>query len=116
MRNRAGARLTADGEHFLGYASQLVQTWDAARRDLPLPDGFRNLLNLGGEVSLCNPLLLNWMRRLREAIPGHAVRVEIGQGADCSSNWSRARWTPRWSTSRNTGRGCRSSSCWRKSW
>ncbi|MBF3244960.1 substrate-binding domain-containing protein, partial [Pseudomonas aeruginosa] len=69
-------------EHFLGYASQLVQTWDAARRDLPLPDGFRNLLNLGGEVSLCNPLLLNWMRRLREAIPGHAVRVEIGQGAD----------------------------------
>ena len=82
VRNRAGARLTADGEHFLGYASQLVQTWDAARRDLPLPDGFRNLLNLGGEVSLCNPLLLNWMRRLREAIPGHAVRVEIGQGAD----------------------------------
>ncbi|MBH8521032.1 LysR family transcriptional regulator [Pseudomonas aeruginosa] len=82
VRNRAGARLTADGEHFLGYASQLVQTWDAARRDLPLPDGFRNLLNLGGEVSLCNPLLLNWMRRLREAIPGHAVRVEIGQGAN----------------------------------
>ncbi|MDU2611071.1 MAG: type VI secretion system baseplate subunit TssF, partial [Pseudomonas aeruginosa] len=65
---------------------RLEQPAAAPPRRLPvraaLPDGFRNLLNLGGEVSLCNPLLLNWMRRLREAIPGHAVRVEIGQGAD----------------------------------
>src|SRR5690349_1861388 len=36
VRNRAGARLTPDGERFVGYATQLVQTWDAARRDLPL--------------------------------------------------------------------------------
>ena len=81
VRNRAGARLTADGQVFAGYASQLVQTWDAARRDLPLPEGFRNLLTVGGEVSLSNPLILNWVKRLREALPGYAVRAEIADSS-----------------------------------
>ena len=80
VRNRAGARLTADGEAFVVYANQLVQTWEAARRDLPLPDGYRNVLHIGGEVSLCNPLMLNWARALREHIPGHALRTEIRDG------------------------------------
>ncbi|MCQ4345906.1 LysR family transcriptional regulator [Pseudomonas stutzeri] len=81
VRNRAGARLTADGEAFVSYASRLVQTWEAARRDLPLPDGQRDLLRLGGETSLCNPLLLDWVRRLRERLPEHAVRAEVGDAA-----------------------------------
>ncbi|MEG0969159.1 MAG: LysR family transcriptional regulator, partial [Pseudomonas sp.] len=37
VRSRNGASLTADGEAFVVYANQLVQTWEAARRDLPLP-------------------------------------------------------------------------------
>jgi DNA-binding transcriptional LysR family regulator len=80
VRNRAGARLTPDGEAFVVYANQLVQTWEAARRDLPLPDGYRNVLHIGGEVSLCNPLMLSWARELREKIPGHALRTEIRDG------------------------------------
>lgn len=80
IRNRAGARLTADGEAFVVYANQLVQTWEAARRDLPLPEGYRNVLHIGGEVSLCNPLMLSWVRRIREMIPTHALRAEIGDG------------------------------------
>lgn len=80
IRNRAGAKLTADGEAFVVYANQLVQTWEAARRDLPLPEGYRNVLHLGGEVSLCNPLMLSWVQRLREKIPTHALRAEIGDG------------------------------------
>jgi len=78
VRNRAGARLTADGEAFVGYANQLVQTWEAAQRDLPLPQGYRKLLHVGGELSLCNPLMLHWMRRLREHFPDHALSAEIG--------------------------------------
>ncbi|AZD02294.1 LysR family transcriptional regulator [Pseudomonas chlororaphis] len=81
VRNRAGARLTADGEAFIVYANQLVQTWEAAQRDLPLLAGYRNVLHIGGEVSLCNPLMLNWVRRLRQAIPSHAVRSQIAEGA-----------------------------------
>lgn len=80
-RNKAGARLTADGERFLGYARQLVQTWEAARRDLPLPTGVSDLLTVGAECSLGTPLLLGWATRLRERLPGHAVRAEVGDGA-----------------------------------
>ncbi|WP_236208099.1 LysR family transcriptional regulator [Pseudomonas tohonis] len=80
VRNRAGARLTAEGEVFVGHATQLVQTWEAARRDLPLPKGYRDLLAIGGEQSLSNPLLLGWMSRLRERIPSHAVRVDVAPG------------------------------------
>ncbi|MGE6473177.1 LysR family transcriptional regulator [Serratia proteamaculans] len=81
VRNRAGARLTADGEAFIVYANQLVQTWEAAQRDLPLLEGYRNVLHIGGEISLCNPLMLNWVRRLRLAIPSHAIRSQVGDGA-----------------------------------
>ncbi len=85
VRNRAGARLTDDGERFVGYASQLVQTWEAARRDLPLPDGYGDSLALGSEVSLCNPLMLQWTMQLRRALPGHAIRVEVGDGSALQS-------------------------------
>ena len=78
VRNRAGARLTADGEAFVSYATQLVQTWEAARRDLPLPQGLSHVLHLGGEVSLCNPLMLHWVRQLRAQLPAHAIRAQVG--------------------------------------
>lgn len=80
VRSRNGASLTADGETFLAYASKLVQTWEAARRDLPLPQGHARLLSLGGEVSLSNPVLLNWAMRLRRHAPSQAVRVEAADG------------------------------------
>lgn len=80
-RNRSGARLTPDGERFVGYATQLVQTWEAARRDLPLPGSASDSIALGSELSLANPLMLQWITRLRQALPSNAVRVEIGAGA-----------------------------------
>ncbi|HTN29879.1 MAG TPA: LysR family transcriptional regulator [Pseudomonas sp.] len=79
VRNRAGARLTANGEKFIGYATQLVQSWEAARRDLPLPEGCDTSLAVGGEMSLCNPLMLAWVAALRERIPEHAIRAEVGE-------------------------------------
>lgn len=81
VRNRAGARLTADGEAFVAYATQLVQVWEAAQRDLPLLQGFDNVLHVGGETSLCNPLILHWVRKLRGQISSHSIRTEVGDGA-----------------------------------
>lgn len=81
VRNRAGAKLTANGEAFVVYANQLVQTWDAAVRDLPLPEGLHKILHIGGEVSLCNPLILDWVREIQEAIPTHAIKTEIRDGS-----------------------------------
>ncbi len=82
VRNRAGARLTADGEAFVTYANQIQQTWEAAQRDLPLPDGYHNVLHIGGEVSLCNPLMLRWVSAIRQGIDGYAVRAQV---AECAS-------------------------------
>ena len=81
-RNRAGAKLTDNGERFLRYASQLVQTWDAARRDLSLTQGLDDQIAIGGEVSLGTPLMLKWARELHNELPSHAVRVEVADGAD----------------------------------
>lgn len=79
IRNRAGARLTEEGERFVEYAQRLVQTWDAARQDLPLPEGYGELLKLGGEVSLCNPLMLQWSTQLRRTLPSFAISIEVGE-------------------------------------
>lgn len=77
VRNRAGAKLTSDGEAFVVYANQLMQTWEAARRDVPRPVGLHKMLHIGGEVSLCNPLILSWAKRLREHLTQHALRIQI---------------------------------------
>lgn len=79
VRNRAGARLTGDGERFVAYALQLVQTWEAARRDLPLPSGAEETLRLGAEFTLSNPLQLQWVMQLRRELPAPGIRVEIGE-------------------------------------
>jgi len=79
VRNRSGARLTVNGERFVARASQLVRTWDAARRELPLPSEADASLTLGGETSLWNPLLLNWLSALRQQYVDLAVRAEVGE-------------------------------------
>jgi DNA-binding transcriptional LysR family regulator len=79
-RNRTGARLTDDGERFMGYASQLVQTWDAACREFPLPAGANKLLAFGGEVSLSSPVMLSWAMRLKASILTHSVHIEVSAG------------------------------------
>ncbi|MES3008743.1 MAG: LysR family transcriptional regulator [Pseudomonadota bacterium] len=79
VRNRNGASLTDNGERFSTHASQLVQIWESARRELPLPERVDSMLRLGGEISLWNPLLLGWLLQLRTRKPTLAVRVEVGE-------------------------------------
>ena len=78
VRNRQGARLTENGERFLLHATQLIHSWDAAKRELPLPEGTGDIVTVGGEISLWNPLFLEWIRLIREAHPTLAVRAEVG--------------------------------------
>jgi DNA-binding transcriptional LysR family regulator len=80
IRNRAGVRLTPDGERFIAYASQLVETWETARRELALVEGFEEVLTLGGEMSVCSPLMLKWATRLKNHMPLHAIRIEVADG------------------------------------
>ena len=80
VRNRGGARLTPDGEQFVACANRMVQAWEAAQRDLPLLCGIDNVLHVGAEPSLCNPLMLHWVSLLRRRLGSQAVRAEVGDG------------------------------------
>jgi DNA-binding transcriptional LysR family regulator len=77
VRNKAGASLTPAGKHFLRYAQILVQVWRRACQQVALPSGRHGLLTIGGEFSLWNPLLLNWLVAMRRSAPGIALRTAV---------------------------------------
>lgn len=79
VRNRSGASLTADGQRFIDHATKMVQSWEAAKRDLPLPTGTQKVLNVGGELSLWSPLMLQWLSAMDISHSEFAVRAEIGE-------------------------------------
>lgn len=78
IRNRTGATLTHNGQHFVAHATQLLQTWKAAQRDLPLPEGQAQLISLGCETSLWSPLLSQWLVQLKHDHPQTAVQIDVG--------------------------------------
>lgn len=77
IRNKAGARLTPEGEQFLRFATTLVQVWDRARRAVALPPGRETVVTLGAELSLWSPLLRHWLLWMRRECPDIAVSTTI---------------------------------------
>jgi DNA-binding transcriptional LysR family regulator len=78
VRNKAGARLTPAGERFLRHARTLVQVWDRARAQVALPQGRTDIVSVGAEVSLWNPILVDWLVWMKAEAPGIALRAEVG--------------------------------------
>lgn len=79
VRNRAGASLTQEGERFVSYATQIVQLWENAKFDVPLLAAKADTIAIGGEMTLWNPLLLNWITELRTSFESLAIKVETGK-------------------------------------
>ncbi len=77
VRNKAGARLTAPGDQFLRYANSLVQVWETALHQVALPAGRENVVSVGGEHSLWNPLLLDWLVWMRSKCADVAIRTQV---------------------------------------
>lgn len=77
IRNKAGAVLTPAGEQFLRFAPTFVQLWQRARQQVAVPKGHRAVLTVGSEVSLWQPLLLEWVRAMRRIHPEIALRVLV---------------------------------------
>jgi DNA-binding transcriptional LysR family regulator len=77
VRNKAGATLTPAGEQFLRFAPTFVQLWQRARQQVAVPKGHRAVLTVGSEVSLWQPLLLEWVRAMRRSHPDIALRVHV---------------------------------------
>jgi LysR family transcriptional regulator, flagellar master operon regulator len=77
VRNKAGATLTPAGEQFLRFAPTFVQLWQRARQQVAVPEGYRAVLTVGSEVSLWQPLLVDWVRSMRRSHPDIALRVHV---------------------------------------
>lgn len=77
IRNKSGARLTAAGEQFLRFATTLVQVWERARHQVAVPAGRETVVTVGGEHSLWNPLLRDWLVWMRSHCPDVAIRTRI---------------------------------------
>jgi DNA-binding transcriptional LysR family regulator len=77
VRNKAGAALTPAGERFLRYAPTFLQLWERARQQVGVPPGHRSVLTIGGEVSLWQPLVLDWVLWMRASLQDVAVRVHV---------------------------------------
>jgi DNA-binding transcriptional LysR family regulator len=77
VRNRAGARLTPAGERFRHHAATLVQVWERARAQVALPPGRANLVGIGSEFSLWNPLFADWLLWMRRESPDIAIHAEV---------------------------------------
>jgi DNA-binding transcriptional LysR family regulator len=77
-RNKSGASLTPAGERFMRYAQTLVQVWERARHQVALPPGRRAVVTVGGELSLWDPLLIDWLLWMRQTAPQLALRAEVG--------------------------------------
>ena len=78
VRNKSGARLTAAGERFVRHATTLVQAWESARRQVALPQGRTDIASVGAEISLWNPLLVDWLAWMKHEAPDIALRAEVG--------------------------------------
>jgi DNA-binding transcriptional LysR family regulator len=78
VRNRNGAQLTPSGREFERFAQSFVQVWERARHQLAIPSGRTSMIALGGELSLWNPLLLDWLVWMRTAEPKIAIHAHVG--------------------------------------
>ncbi len=78
VRNRNGASLTAAGREFERFAQSMVQIWERARQQLTIPTGRTSVVALGGELSLWNPLLLDWLVWMKREQPKIAIHAHVG--------------------------------------
>lgn len=78
IRNRNGARLTSAGVEFERFAQMFMQVWERARQQLAVPSGKTGVVSIAAELSLWNPLLVEWMAGVRAGEPLLAVRAHVG--------------------------------------
>lgn len=77
VRHKGGASLTPAGEQFLRHAPMFVQLWQRTLQQVAVPPGRRAVLTIGSEVSLWQPILLNWVQWMRRSLPDIALRVHV---------------------------------------
>jgi len=80
-RSKAGAVLTPAGAQFHKHAVALVRVWEQARLEVSLPAGYQAALTVGGQYSLWDGFLVEWLARMRAEAPDIALRTFSGVSA-----------------------------------
>ncbi|MDX2141765.1 MAG: LysR family transcriptional regulator [Rhodospirillaceae bacterium] len=78
VRRKSGVTLTPAGKRFQPHAQTMLHVLRQARQDVALPAELRAVLNVGGQYSLWQRILLAWVADYRIARPEVAVRAEVG--------------------------------------
>lgn len=77
-RSKSGAVLTPAGAQFHKHAVAMVRVWEQARLEVSLPPGYQAALTVGGQYSLWDGFLLDWVARMRARAPEVAIRTLSG--------------------------------------
>ncbi|MEO3431379.1 LysR family transcriptional regulator [Pelagibius sp. CAU 1746] len=77
-RSKAGAMLTPAGAQFHKHAVAMLRVWEQARLEVSLPPGYQAALTVGGQYSLWDGFLLDWLARMRTKAPEVAIRTLSG--------------------------------------
>ncbi len=81
IRGKTGADPTPIGVQFERYATTLVRAWQQARHDLAHPATYSTVVSIGGETSLWDQLLLEWLSWMKNNEPEIAIRAHRGTPA-----------------------------------
>jgi DNA-binding transcriptional LysR family regulator len=85
LRSKAGTVLTPAGEQFLRHAPRMIQLWERARHEVAVPPGRRAVFAIGGELSLWDPFLRDWLLWMRRSAPDVALRASVGLADDLTN-------------------------------
>ena len=77
-RSKAGATPTAAGLLFQKHATAMARMWEQARLEIALPAGYRAALTIGGQYSLWDGFLIDWVSQMRTRFPELAIRAQFG--------------------------------------
>ena len=77
VRNKRRREPYASGRAIPSLCADLRTTMAARKTASGVPEGHRAVLTIGSEVSLWEPLLVNWVRMMRHSHPDIALRVHV---------------------------------------
>ncbi len=77
-RSKNGAALKPAGARFEKHALAMVRVWEHARLEIALPEDYRAAITIGGQYSLWDGFLFDWISRMRSKAPQIAIRTQMG--------------------------------------
>jgi DNA-binding transcriptional LysR family regulator len=75
-RGHGRVTLTPAGKQFLPHASSITRTWEQARQDVAVSEGYEHMLRLTAPAYLWDPIVTPWIDWMRATRPNVALRLE----------------------------------------